>query len=379
MDLFLARLSQLENQVQSLGELPSIVARLSAENEAHRSSSSQHSSTVARLSSENESLRRTVEGQDRVIGELTIASPSDGFWIWESEKGGREEEGRRLWSSEKYKSLPLAVSRSAGPPTSLQSLPNELLDLIVSLLPTSDQLTLSRCSFMLLQIASRPIYGYRLKLSSKEAASFVSSRITHPSESSPRISSILMSKKLRLQIKGFRTSDLSSLLAISSHLPRLHLSTIVLQVRSSFPSPFSSWSPLLRLVDPHELIVNGRWASLTDTFASSTFRVSKDELACTSEWNRLSSFIGYGEGSIPMLEGDEQIFAISECLLRAKGEGRRPRFEVVTSLDGEQERDEVEEEEIASYLHQLLLTDSTRSATGAYLCVTLKKSAIVRG
>lgn len=80
-----------------------------------------------------------------------------------------------------------------------------------------------------------------------------------------------------------------------------------------------------------------------------------------------------------MLEGDEEIFALSECMLRAKGEGRRPRFEVVTSLDGEQERDEVEEEEIASYLHQLFLTDSTRSATGACLCVTLKKSAIVRG
>ncbi|KAL7417502.1 hypothetical protein BDY24DRAFT_375091 [Mrakia frigida] len=80
-------------------------------------------------------------------------------------------------SQEKYK--PLTPKARTGAPASLESLPVELLDLVISFLPRSDQLTFSRCSLRILTRVVDAVYGSTLVLDSRNAAAFISARVHH--------------------------------------------------------------------------------------------------------------------------------------------------------------------------------------------------------
>ena len=68
----------------------------------------------------------------------------------------------------------------AKPPPVLDSIPVELFDSIASLVGRSEHLALCRVSFRLLELASSLLYPESIDLDSKQAASFVSSRVRVP-------------------------------------------------------------------------------------------------------------------------------------------------------------------------------------------------------
>ncbi|KAL7417399.1 hypothetical protein BDY24DRAFT_437752 [Mrakia frigida] len=296
MDLVLARIGQLE-ELAVLQEV---------ENEAQRSSVSHLSSVVARLSSENQSLKRSGEDQDRVIAELSRTAVPEGFWVWESEKEGREG-GRWLWSREKYKSPPPVLPRPAGPRASLESLPIEILSLVFDSFNCRELAAVMETSFQMLRLTTSQMYG-SVTMRSKEAASLVSSRVMEPDFKSSRISSLLLPQTLILSGKsnGFLSTLHQALTSAvsTSPLASLEIPLLVLD-GSDILRVIPHWSPVLRYFNPREIHLQGggdddlEACLLPPTTIS---HVPSSIASFTSGWNRLRSVVCSGPGSVPLLQ-----------------------------------------------------------------------------
>ncbi|KAL7417402.1 hypothetical protein BDY24DRAFT_437754 [Mrakia frigida] len=107
-----------------------------------------------------------LQEQTRLQASSLQAQASCGHWVWESElggeKGGKEgtEEGRWVWSLEKYRtnSTLLAVHPPSSPPASLESLPVELLTLILSSFSRAEKAAMCETSMRFLELASKSVY-----------------------------------------------------------------------------------------------------------------------------------------------------------------------------------------------------------------------------
>jgi len=97
MDVLASQISELQQAVKSLASLPSLVGRLSTENEALKAQVNELASSVALLSSENEELKRRDEEKTKTMEEMSKVLPG-GHWVWEAGKGEEEAKGRWCWS-----------------------------------------------------------------------------------------------------------------------------------------------------------------------------------------------------------------------------------------------------------------------------------------
>lgn len=286
----------------------------------------------------------------------------EGFWVWESEKEGREG-GRWLWSrvraplhssplqssamykkltlisdllpfqQEKYKSPPL-LSRPAGPRASLESLPFEILSLVLDSFNCRELAAVMETSFQMLRLTTLQMYG-SVTMRSKEAASFVSSRVSRfsfqtsspelslfadasgssfpiqvmePDFKSSRISSLLLPQTLILSGKsnGFLSTLHQALTSAvsTSPLASLEIPLLVLD-GSDILRVIPHWSPVLRYFNPREIHLQGggdddlEACLLPPTTIS---HVPSSIASFTSGWNRLRSVVCSGPGSVPLLQ-----------------------------------------------------------------------------
>ncbi|KAL7417665.1 hypothetical protein BDY24DRAFT_437988 [Mrakia frigida] len=350
-------ISQLATAVHHLS---TTVGRLSSENEAQSRKLAQFASTVARLSSENEELKRRSEEQGRTIQEISTASLPNGHWSWDAGKGGM---GSYSWSRNlmKYKPNQHQPTNLSEPPPSLATLPLELVDAIVSLLPRTDVLRLCGVSFMLLERASIHIYATRtVAMTSREAASFVLSRLKEPFSLENRVTPLLIPSRLSLTYRSFKSKHLTHLSRVGRHLPSLPIDLLCLERDPKSPQfSIERWSPLLWFLNPRHLHYGSNEGDQDGT-PPTVSHVHRHSVAVATRWNRLAVFVAKGAHSVPLLVDSEE-FAFCE-VMRATGEIRAMGLLRVFVNERQSKLEIVEEREIEGFLKILPVLDPSLSS-----------------
>ena len=249
------------------------------------------------------------------------------------------------FTREKCRILPPSIV-AAEPPTSLPSLPVELLDAIFELLDWDDQLTLCRVSYRILEVASKLIYGDHILLDADDAyllvEARVSSRISHslvlypfvpltrpstltrffiqvfnPSLKSPRITSLLLPYKLRF-VDSPTNNAFKALVDLASSLdsppPTIRIEVLTVEIEEC--DELELWKDLLRFVDPTAFQL---WTGEEETqtiLPTPRFVPSNYVASFASRWNHLEELSSTGPGSVLLLEGTESTSAFEACLRR---------------------------------------------------------------
>lgn len=384
-----------------IAQLFSLVGQLSSENEALQAQVALQSSAFVRLSSAISRLSSENEDRDRLISQISEKVLPDGFWVWEKEAdGGRNgKEGRWSWSSVRPSPLSLShcpvdalldisqdrhrltptVVVPSPPSSNMESLPDEILEEIVRLLPRSDQTSLCRVLFRFLRIASKSIY-HQVILSADRVALLVRSRVGflvgpsiarrvwltsardrllpiffYPQLESPppeqsRISTFLSLQHLIIYHDPMYDPSFDSLLDLDGTLAE-DRSSVVVQSLSFTPSSDLNedlilWSPLLRLLNPVFLHLKGN--PFEHPFVA---RIPSSTMLLLSSWNRLTSVCITTGGPVPL--SDDGSSAFLEVFRRAV----EPEIPIVVSsygrTDDRLDMSNEEIEDMMSFLEEL--------------------------
>ncbi|KAL7417640.1 hypothetical protein BDY24DRAFT_97870 [Mrakia frigida] len=333
-----------------IAQLFSLVGQLSSENEALQAQVALQSSAFVRLSSAISRLSSENEDRDRLISQISDKVLPDGFWVWEKEAdGGRNgKEGRWSWSSDRHRLTPTVVVHSP-PSSNMESLPDEILEEIVRLLPRSDQTSLCRVLFRFLRIASKSIY-HQVILSADRVALLVRSRLESPPPEQSRISTFLSLQHLIIYHDPMYDPSFDSLLDLDGTLAE-DRSSVVVQSLSFTPSSDLNedlilWSPLLRLLNPVFLHLKGN--PFEHPFVA---RIPSSTMLLLSSWNRLTSVCITTGGPVPL--SDDGSSAFLEVFRRAV----EPEIPIVVSsygrTDDRLDMSNEEIEDMMSFLEEL--------------------------